>query len=734
MHKVVIAIGGNAITQSNQRGTVEEQQQNIRNCCEMIADLLEEDYDIILTHGNGPQVGSIVLQNDLAKTVVPENPLDVCGAQTQGSLGYMISQTLTNVLKERKIQKKAASVLTQVVVDENDESFKHPSKFIGPFFTKQEAEELHKTRGFLMKEDSGRGYRRVVPSPHPLELVEEDAIRTLSQDGFLVITVGGGGIPVIRKNGRLKGIEAVIDKDFASALVAEKVEADTLVILTGVPKVAINYGKPDEKWLDEMSLEQCKKYLEEGQFPAGSMGPKIEAAMEFVEKSGGEAIITSIEEMKSALAGKNGTRVFGTEENRHRKKRVKELELKAVKHRIKEDLEALKAFTATPGNGCTRMPFTKETRDAAEYLKKVMARAGLEVHEDCVGNVFGILHGKKEELPCIMMGSHYDSVYNGGDYDGIAGVVCAVETARILAEEGRQLEQDFVVAAFMDEEGCRFGTGYFGSKCMLGQMTVDECKKYTDKDDISVYDAMKAYGFRPKELKAAAWESGSIGCFIEPHIEQGPVLDAEKIELGLVDCIVGIQRYMVTVNGRADHAGTTPMHMRKDAVNIASKVVGEIADMAIEKKDGTVATVGYFNTVAGAMNIIADSVEFSIDIRSRNQENIDDIVKQITNRLKEETEEVGASYSMVNKLTISPVQLDEHMLNIMEESCKSHGYTYRRLPSGAGHDALAIGQVIPTVMLFVPSEEGRSHCPVEYTPYGDFSRAVQVLYDLLNQL
>ena len=401
--------------------------------------------------------------------------------------------------------------------------------------------------------------------------------------------------------------------------------------------------------------------------------------------------------------------------------RLQNLNLKNVRHRIETDLEALKAFTATPGDGCTRMPFTKETQDAAVYLKEIMADAGLEVREDCVGNIFGTLKGSDPSLPCVMMGSHYDSVYNGGDYDGIAGVICAIETARILQEEGIQLQRDFVAAAFMDEEGCRFGTGYFGSKSMLGQMTLEECKYYTDKDHISVYDAMTSYGLVPEELGNAAWEKDSIGCFIEPHIEQGPVLDAKGLELGLVDCIVGIQRYVVTVNGRADHAGTTPMHMRKDAVLIASRVVSEIADMAREKGEGTVATVGYMNTMAGAMNIIADCVEFSIDIRSGSQENLDDISANIFRRLNEETEAVGASYSVVNKLKISPVSLDEGMLNIMEECCRQHGYSYQRMPSGAGHDALAIGQVLPTVMLFVPSENGRSHCPAEHTPYEVFA-------------
>lgn len=308
MRKAVIAIGGNAITRSDQRGTVEEQRENIRICCELLADLLEEGYELLLTHGNGPQVGNVVLQNNLAQELVPESTLDICGAQTQGSLGYLLSQMLTNVLRERRISKKIASVITQVVVDKEGESFGNPTKFIGPFFTREEA-ILQEEKGFVMREDSGRGYRRVVPSPKPLEIVEEDAIRTLFQEGYLVITAGGGGIPVIRNQEGLQGAEAVIDKDFASALVAERVGVDVLVILTGVSRVSIHFGRPDERELEELTVEECRGYLEAGEFPPGSMGPKMEAAVEFVENSGGTAIITSIERVKEALGGRDGTRV-----------------------------------------------------------------------------------------------------------------------------------------------------------------------------------------------------------------------------------------------------------------------------------------------------------------------------------------------------------------------------------------------------------------------------------------
>ena len=410
------------------------------------------------------------------------------------------------------------------------------------------------------------------------------------------------------------------------------------------------------------------------------------------------------------------------------------MDLKLITQRVQSDLQYIKEFTATPGSGCTRMPFSQETRYTAEYLKKAMADAGLEVHEDCVGNVFGVRPGKDRSLPCIMVGSHYDSVYNGGDYDGIAGVISAVELARLLRDENAELPCDFVAAAFMDEEGCRFGTGYFGSKCMLGQMTIEECRHYTDKDDISVYDAMKEYGLEPERLSEAAWPEGSIGRYIELHIEQGPVLDAEQTEIGLVDCIVGIQRYLVTICGRSDHAGTTPMDMRQDAVDIAAKVISKIGDMAREEGKGTVATVGYMKVTPSAMNVVAEKVDFSIDIRSSDNEVINRIAGKIRKELDEETGKTGASYSIDSKLTMTPVNLNPGMLDIMEESCRKRGYTSRRMPSGAGHDALAIGQTIDTVMLFVPSKDGRSHCPAEYTPYEAFAKGILVLYDLIGRL
>ncbi len=405
-----------------------------------------------------------------------------------------------------------------------------------------------------------------------------------------------------------------------------------------------------------------------------------------------------------------------------------------VTARIAKDLEHLKQFTSTPGNGCTRLPFTKEARGAVDFLKELMEEAGLEVEEDVAGNVFGTLKGTDPTLPCVMMGSHFDSVINGGDFDGIAGVIAAIEVARQLKDEGFTPVRNFVAAGFMDEEGMRFGTGYFGSGAMLGHRDVEYCKHYKDVDNISIYDAMKSYGLDPERIEEAKWPEGSIGRFLELHIEQGPVLDTEGTELGLVNGIVGIQRYMVSVHGRADHAGTTPMDMRLDAVDAATKVISKIPDWAREKADGTVATTGLIKVTPGGMNIVAEQVDFTVDIRSMNNDNITDIANRIRAALDREVKAMGGSYDIDTKLVITPVFLSEEMLGIMEESCKSRGYSYRKLPSGAGHDALEIGQSIPTVMLFVPSKDGRSHCPVEFTKYSDFAKASVVMTDLAKEV
>lgn len=304
----VVAIGGNAVNRPGEKPTAENMLSAIEEAMGYLVDMLDE-YDIVITHGNGPQVGNILIQQEMAKEVIPPFPIDVNDAQTQGSLGYMIVQALRNRLAEGGLNREVAALITQIVVDKNDEAFKKPSKPVGPFYTEEEARKLMMEKGWIMKEDAGRGWRRVVPSPKPLDIVEKEIIQMLLKNDVIVVAAGGGGIPVVRENGKLKGIEAVIDKDRASALLAIEINADELIILTGVEKVALNYGKPNQTFVDTLIVDDAMKYLKEGHFPAGSMGPKIEAAIDFVSATNKTCLITDMRKLKEALSGKTGTRI-----------------------------------------------------------------------------------------------------------------------------------------------------------------------------------------------------------------------------------------------------------------------------------------------------------------------------------------------------------------------------------------------------------------------------------------
>ncbi len=307
---VVIAIGGNSLIKDAKHMTVLDQYLAAGETCHHIAALVKEGYRIVITHGNGPQVGFILMRSEIAKNTLHQVPLESCVADTQGAIGYQVEQTLLNELKRRGLHKSIVSVVTQVVVDENDPAFTHPSKPIGPFFTQEDAEHHQRQDGWAVKEDAGRGWRRVVPSPKPLEIIEESVISTLLGHDIVVIAVGGGGIPVIRgKDGTLKGCAAVIDKDAASSLLARHLNADLFVISTGVDKVALDFGKPTQRFIDRMTVGEARRHMEEGQFPAGSMGPKIEAAIAFLEQGGKEVIITQPHLLEDAIHGKTGTRI-----------------------------------------------------------------------------------------------------------------------------------------------------------------------------------------------------------------------------------------------------------------------------------------------------------------------------------------------------------------------------------------------------------------------------------------
>lgn len=303
----VVAIGGNAILSESNQGTIEEQIDNIRAACSKIVDLIQDGYQVVITHGNGPQVGQTLLRHKLAAETVPEGTLNTCGAETQGLLGYLIEQTMRNELDKAGMDIEVVGVVTQVLVSKDDQAFQNPTKPIGPFYSKDEAQEISRKYNKRTVEDSGRGYRIVVPSPVPIDIVEKRTIISLLQAGAIVIAAGGGGIPVVKEDGVLVGIEAVIDKDLASGVLANMIGADYLLLLTGVDKVCINYRQPNERQLDNVSLDEMEEYLQEGQFPEGSMGPKIRAAIGFVKNGGTKTIITTLPNMCLALQGKTGT-------------------------------------------------------------------------------------------------------------------------------------------------------------------------------------------------------------------------------------------------------------------------------------------------------------------------------------------------------------------------------------------------------------------------------------------
>ena len=304
----IVAVGGNALIKDNQHKTVQDQYAAAVDTMAHIADMIAEGWNVVVTHGNGPQVGFILRRSELSAHELHEVPLDYCGADTQGSIGYMFQQALYNEFVRRKMQKSAVTVVTQTIVDRNDPAFQNPTKPIGSFMDEEQAKMRMEKDGWTVVEDAGRGWRRVVPSPIPLRIVEADAINALIDKGFVVIGVGGGGIPVIETpEGNLVGVEAVIDKDFGAAILASMLKADLFLISTAVEKVAINFNKPNQQWLDQMTAAEARQYLQEGHFAKGSMLPKIQAILKYLDNGGKKALITDPAHIKDALNGKTGT-------------------------------------------------------------------------------------------------------------------------------------------------------------------------------------------------------------------------------------------------------------------------------------------------------------------------------------------------------------------------------------------------------------------------------------------
>lgn len=409
-------------------------------------------------------------------------------------------------------------------------------------------------------------------------------------------------------------------------------------------------------------------------------------------------------------------------------------DLNALTQRLQNHLESLREFTATPGAGVTRLPFTKEAKEAVDYLKKQMEEIGLVVRIDNSGAVIGRLEGEDPNAPAILIGSHYDTVKSGGAYDGIAGVVAALEIARTVKESGSKLKYPLEVVATNDEEGIVYGVCFVSSKAMLGRWTIEELQSLKDSEGESIYEAIRRFGLDPDKIDDCRIDPKKVKCFIEIHIEQGPVLDAKGIQLGLVDCIAGLQRYRVQMLGESNHAGSTPMDMRKDAVEAATKVVSCIPGWAREEGGGTVGTVGYFQVYPNALNTIANRVEWVLDCRSADKAKIDHVVAKMNAKLEEVSKETGVAYTVEQLVNILPGMMNPDLLDQLEESCKSAGYSYQRMLSGATHDTHLLSEEMDAVMVFIPSKNGVSHSPEESSKYEDLARAVDVVADTVLKL
>ena len=409
--------------------------------------------------------------------------------------------------------------------------------------------------------------------------------------------------------------------------------------------------------------------------------------------------------------------------------------LKTNIERIQKDIETLAQFSCVEGIGCTRFTYTKEFAQARDYIISEMKAAGLTVREDAVGTVIGRLEGKNPNAPILMTGSHFDTVKTGGRFDGPAGVTAALETARTLHDEGFVPECPIEFVALPEEEGARFGGGLMGSRAMCGKLTQAEVDTYKDWDGVTIAEAMKGYGLDPTKIAEAKRTPGEIGTFIELHIEQGPILENNRTDVGIVEAIVGLRCLNVTVTGRSDHAGTTPLNMRADTMLATAKAIVAATEKAKELNDGTVVTFGRVETIPGAFNIVAKETNFNIDCRSRGIESVNTVIDVIRTSLERSVaENPGLSFEMEEKTSALPVQMKAEVQELLEKHAAELNISTRKMLSGAGHDAMIMGALCDVAMVFVPSKDGRSHVPEEWTDYADLQKGVELVYRTIKEL
>jgi allantoate deiminase len=408
-----------------------------------------------------------------------------------------------------------------------------------------------------------------------------------------------------------------------------------------------------------------------------------------------------------------------------------ETNLERVQARIESHIDTLSTFTATPGKGTTRLTYSHEDLQARQYIKQKMKEYGLTVQEDGFGNIFGKLEGTLKDAPSVLVGSHFDSVPNGGSYDGPAGVVAGLEVAALFAENKLTPKYPLEVIALVEEEGSRFGGGLMGSRGIVGLLDEEGFNRLKDKDGIYAVDAMKEIGLDPSLPKKR--DPKTMKAYLELHIEQGPILEEKAIPIGIVEAIVGLTQLEVTVKGQAGHAGTTPMDRRADALVTAAKMIAQFPDLAESEGEGTVVTTGRLNVFPNGANVIPDRTVFTVDIRSGKEENVLNVIQKVKD-LAVFYSKQGIEVSVEQLLYIQPKEMNKDIVSLLKRKSGELGIHKCSINSGAGHDAMVFSDFTNVGMLFIPSKDGLSHCPEEWSDSRHIANAVQVLYEAAKKL
>lgn len=409
----------------------------------------------------------------------------------------------------------------------------------------------------------------------------------------------------------------------------------------------------------------------------------------------------------------------------------KNVNLEKVQEKIESHIDTLSNYTATPGRGTTRLTYSQEDLLARQYIKERMKAVGLTVREDGLGNIFGKLDGSLKDAPSVLVGSHFDSVPNGGSYDGPAGVVAGLEVAALFTEYGLTPKYPLEVIALIEEEGSRFGGGLMGSRGMTGLLAEEDFKALKDKDGITTVEAMEKIGLDPSLPKVR--DPQTVKAYLELHIEQGPVLEEKNIPIGVVETIVGLTQLEVTVKGKAGHAGTTPMDRRSDALVAAAGMIAQFPELAAAEGEGTVVTTGRLQVYPNGANVIPDQTVFSVDIRSGREEHVQNVIQKVK-ELAESYLDSGLEITVEQLLYIQPKEMNKEIVSLLKEKSSKLGFPSCSMNSGAGHDAMVFADYTSTGMLFIPSKNGLSHCPEEWSDSRHIAEAVQILFEAAIEL